>query len=125
MKIRELMTSDVKLCGPDTNLAAAAKIMWEEDCGAVPVTDERGRVVGVITDRDICIAAATRLGTEGEIPVRQVISDKLYTCAPSDDPRGTRNDEAAEGPASAGRRSAGPPRGHRVDSRPRVAGALG
>jgi CBS domain-containing protein len=87
MKVRELMTSDVKSCGPDTNLATAAKIMWEEDCGAVPVTDERGRVVGVITDRDICIAAATRSGTEGEIPVRQVISDKLYTCAPSDDPR--------------------------------------
>ena len=87
MKVKELMTTDVKRCSPDTNLAAAAKIMWEGDCGAVPVTDERDRVVGVITDRDICIAAATRPHTEGEIPVRDVLSKTLYTCAPTDDVR--------------------------------------
>jgi CBS domain-containing protein len=87
MKVRELMTSDVKSCSLDTNLAAAAKIMWEEDCGAVPVTDALGQVVGVITDRDICIAGATRSRGEGEIPVGDVISRALYTCAPSDDAR--------------------------------------
>jgi CBS domain-containing protein len=87
MKVKELMTANVKHCGLETNLAAAAKIMWEGDCGAVPVTDERGRVVGVITDRDICIAAATRPRTEGEIPVKDVISRTLYTCAPGDDVR--------------------------------------
>jgi CBS domain-containing protein len=87
MKVKDLMTTDVKRCSPDTNLAAAAKIMWEGDCGAVPVTDERGHVIGVITDRDICIAAATRPSTEGEIAVRDVISKAAYTCAPSDDVR--------------------------------------
>ena len=87
MKVKELMTTDVKRCTLETNLAATAKIMWEGDCGAVPVTDERDRVVGVITDRDICIAAATRPRTEGEIPVRDVISKALYTCAPGDDVR--------------------------------------
>jgi CBS domain-containing protein len=87
MKVKELMTSDVKSCGLDTNLATAARIMWEGDCGAVPVTDERGRVVGMITDRDICIAAATRSRAEGEIPVQEVISKAVYTCAPSDDVR--------------------------------------
>jgi CBS domain-containing protein len=61
--------------------------MWEGDCGAVPVTDERDIVVGVITDRDICIAAATRPRTEGEIPVKEVITKALYTCAPNDDVR--------------------------------------
>jgi CBS domain-containing protein len=87
MKVKELMTTDVKRCTLDTNLASAARIMWEGDCGAVPVTDERDHVVGVITDRDICIAAATRAGTEGEIPVRDVISKTLYSCAPGDDVR--------------------------------------
>jgi CBS domain-containing protein len=87
MKVKELMTSDVKSCGLDTNLATAAKIMWESDCGAIPVTDEQGKVVGVITDRDICIAAATRSRTEGEIPVQDVISSIVYTCTPSDDVR--------------------------------------
>ena len=88
MKVKDLMTTDVKRCSPQTNLAEAARIMWEGDCGAVPVTDERGYVVGVITDRDICIAAATRPRTEGEIPVNEVISKKLYTCTPGDDVRG-------------------------------------
>ena len=88
MKVKELMTSDVKSCGLDTNLAAAARIMWEEDCGAIPVTDTRGKVVGLITDRDICIAGATRSRTEGEIPVQEVISKSLFSCAPGDDVRG-------------------------------------
>ena len=87
MKVKDLMTTDVKRCTPDTNLAAAARIMWEGDCGAVPVTDERGHVVGVITDRDICIAAATRSRTEGEIAVKDVISNAAYTCGPGDDVR--------------------------------------
>jgi CBS domain-containing protein len=88
MKVKELMTSDVKFCNLDTNLAAAAKIMWEEYCGAIPVTDTRGKVVGLITDRDICIAGATRSRTEGEIPVKEVISKSLFSCAPGDDVRG-------------------------------------
>jgi CBS domain-containing protein len=87
MKVKELMTSDVKRCSPETNLAAVAKIMWEGDCGAVLVVDKNEKVVGVITDRDICIAAATRPRTEGEIPVRDVISKTLHTCAPGDDAR--------------------------------------
>jgi CBS domain-containing protein len=87
MKVKDLMTTDVKRCSPETNLAEAAKIMWEGDCGAVPVTDEHDHVIGVITDRDICIAAATRPRTEGEIPVRDVIATAAYTCAPSDDVR--------------------------------------
>lgn len=87
MRVKELMTSDVKSCSLDTNLAAAAKIMWEGDCGAIPVIDESGRVVGVITDRDICIAGATRARAEGEIAVQEVISKVVYTCAASDDAR--------------------------------------
>jgi CBS domain-containing protein len=85
MKVQEIMTSDVKCCSPDTNLATAAKIMWECDCGAVPVTENDGKVVGIITDRDICIAAATRSRAEGEIAVTDVISKKVHACAPSDD----------------------------------------
>ena len=87
MKVKEIMTSDVKSCRLDTNLATAAKIMWDSDCGAVPVTDDHDKVVGVITDRDICIAGATRSRREGEIPVRDVIVKTLYACKPNDDVR--------------------------------------
>jgi CBS domain-containing protein len=85
MKIKEIMTSGVKSCSIDTNLATAAKIMWEEDCGAVPVTDGRGNVVGMITDRDICIAAATRPRAEGDIQIREVLSRPLQACSPTDE----------------------------------------
>jgi CBS domain-containing protein len=87
MRVKDVMTDDVKCCSLETNLAAAAKIMWEADCGAVPVTDGQNKVIGVITDRDICIAGATRSRTEGEIPVREVISKTLYSCSPNDDVR--------------------------------------
>jgi CBS domain-containing protein len=87
MRVKEVMTDDVKCCSMDTNLAVAAKIMWESDCGVIPVTDGQGKVVGVITDRDICIAGATRSRTEGEIPVQEVISKNVYSCSPNDDLR--------------------------------------
>ena len=87
MRVKDVMTDDVKCCNQETNLAAAAKIMWEADCGALPVTDGHNKVIGVITDRDICIAGATRSRTEGEISVQEVISKTLYSCSPNDDVR--------------------------------------
>ena len=61
MKVREVMTSEVEICDPGHDLAAAAMIMWRRDCGAVPVVEpESNRALGVITDRDICMALATR-----------------------------------------------------------------
>ncbi len=56
MKVRDMMMSAPKHCRPDTNLASAVETMWTNDCGFLPVVDEDGRVAGVITDRDICIA---------------------------------------------------------------------
>ena len=72
MKVREMMTSDVKTCRPETNLAEAVKDMWEGDCGALPVVSDEGRVIGMITDRDICIALATRGRSADRIAVREV-----------------------------------------------------
>ncbi|MEW6544882.1 MAG: CBS domain-containing protein [Nitrospirota bacterium] len=60
MKVRDVMTSPVQYCAPETNPAEAATKMWDSDCGILPVVDSTGRVVGLITDRDICMAAATR-----------------------------------------------------------------
>ena len=53
MKVEDIMTRDVQCCGPETNLAAAAKMMWDSDCGALPILNVQGQVMGVITDRDI------------------------------------------------------------------------
>ena len=85
MKVRDLMTSDVKTCRPETNLAEAVKEMWEGDCGALPVVSDDGRVAGIITDRDICIAVATRGRSADRIAVREVARDHVHTCLLDDD----------------------------------------
>jgi CBS domain-containing protein len=85
MKVQDLMTPDVKTCRPDTNLAEAVRDMWEADCGALPVVNEEGRVTGVITDRDICIAVATRGRSADRIAVREVARGQAHTCLPDDD----------------------------------------
>jgi CBS domain-containing protein len=86
MKVENLMTKSVRTCRPDESLNDAARIMWECDCGAVPVvsSDGAGRLVGVITDRDIGMAAYTQGRTLREIPVREVMARELQCCRPSD-----------------------------------------
>jgi CBS domain-containing protein len=85
MKVSELMTSGVSSCGPRTNLAEATAILWKKCCGALPVVDEKRRVVGVITDRDICIALGTRNWRASDISVEDVMSKNVFTCSPEDD----------------------------------------
>ena len=60
MEVRDIMVQDVRSCHPDNNLAQVAEIMWKGGCGALPVVDESGRLLSMITDRDICIALGTR-----------------------------------------------------------------
>jgi len=85
MKVQDIMTSDVQCCGPDTNLTAAAKMMWDSDCGALPVLNVQGQVMSMITDRDICMAAATKNKPAWDITVWETVSGKIHTCHPSDD----------------------------------------
>jgi CBS domain-containing protein len=79
------MTRDVKFYSPDTNLAAATEIMWRTDCGTLPVLDQEGKLVGVITDRDICIALGTRNWSASDVAVRDVAAKSVFSCGPEDD----------------------------------------
>ena len=75
MRVHELMNPDVEYCNPDDDLATAAMIMWRRDCGMVPVVEERSqKVVGVITDRDICMATATKHRTPESVRVSEVMA---------------------------------------------------
>jgi CBS domain-containing protein len=87
MKVREIMSSAVESCTPDTDLAAVAMTMWRKDCGIVPVVDAARRVLGVITDRDICMAVATRHRRPEELAARDVMSGRVRTVQPEDDVR--------------------------------------
>lgn len=85
MKVKEIMTANAKACTLTDNLAEAARLMWETDCGIVPVVAEGGKVVGLITDRDICMAAMIKGRNESSIAIEDVISQKLFSCKPEDD----------------------------------------
>lgn len=87
MKVQDIMTADVETCSPDSDLGAAATTMWKRDCGSVPVVDNARKVIGMITDRDICMAVATRNKLASAIKVSEVISGKVFACSPDDDVR--------------------------------------
>ena len=74
------MTDEVRSCAPETNLATVAMQMWRGDFGAMPVVAGR-KVVGMITDRDICMAAATKHRDPANIRVKEVISGQVYGCS--------------------------------------------
>jgi CBS domain-containing protein len=85
MKVRDVMTTEVGYCQSDAPLAQAAEIMWQRDCGVVPIVDESQRVIGMITDRDICFAVVTKNRLAGEIKISEVISqNEVQSCAPGD-----------------------------------------
>jgi CBS domain-containing protein len=85
MKVAELMTRDVKSCSAQDFLHTAARIMWENDCGCVPIVDREGQVVGIITDRDVCMAAYTQGAPLHQIRIDSVMATKVATCSPDDD----------------------------------------
>jgi CBS domain-containing protein len=85
MRVEHVMTRDVQACRPETNLSAAAMQMWKCDCGVLPVVTATGQVVGMITDRDICMAAATKHRDAATIRVKEVISGQVYACSPDAD----------------------------------------
>jgi CBS domain-containing protein len=88
MLVEKLMTRDVESCRAEATTADAAAIMWRRDCGSVPVTDDEGRVVGIITDRDICMALSMRGQRAADVRVGEVMAaGAIRTCSPVDDVR--------------------------------------
>jgi CBS domain-containing protein len=84
MKIRDVMIDNVRFCSPGMNLASVAEILWKAGCGTLPVV-ENGRVVGMITDRDIAIALGTRNVKASETIVRDVSLPKLFSITAEED----------------------------------------
>jgi CBS domain-containing protein len=86
MKVDDIMTRDVRSCSPEESLSSAAQIMWEIDCGAVPVVDAERRVIGMITDRDICMASHLQGVILGEGSVASAMARDIKCCGPHDSP---------------------------------------
>ena len=85
MKVKDAMTGTPYYCQSDTNLGSATELMWVGNCGFLPVMGQDGKIIGVVTDRDICIALGTRTRLPGDVTVREVMSDRLFACSPDDD----------------------------------------
>ena len=86
MRIEQLMTRSPRSCEPGDTLAQAAQIMWDYDCGCLPVTEGNGsrRLVGMITDRDICMAAQFQQRLLREIQVGDAMTRDVRACNPED-----------------------------------------
>lgn len=82
MQVQEIMTKDVSCCSPATNAAAVAEMMWTHNCGSLPVVDDGGRVVGIVTDRDLFIALGTKNQRPAELPVGEMMTQDVSLCAP-------------------------------------------
>ena len=80
LRVDSIMSKDIVSCRPSDSLNAAAQIMWDRDCGCVPVVDSDGRPVSIITDRDICMAAYTQGKQLHDMAVADVCSRELHIC---------------------------------------------
>ncbi|MFV0387656.1 MAG: CBS domain-containing protein [Pyrinomonadaceae bacterium] len=80
MKVKKLMTKNVGTVQPNDNLARAVQIMWKFDCGAVPIVDKNRKAIGIVTDRDIAIATATKMKTPAEIGASEFCKESLSVC---------------------------------------------
>jgi CBS domain-containing protein len=87
MLVKQLMIGNVFSCHPENNLAELAAMMWNHRCGALPIIDSAGKVAGMITDRDICIALGTRNARASDVLAREVSPGPYVSCAPGDEVR--------------------------------------
>lgn len=81
----DIMSASPMSCRPETDLAAAAMMMWDGDCGILPIITEDQKLRGVITDRDICIALGSRHRRAEEMTVQEVSNAAVFSCRPEDD----------------------------------------
>jgi CBS domain-containing protein len=85
VKVADLMTRTVRACAIHNTLNDAARIMWDHDCGCAPVVDAHGRLAGIVTDRDLCMAAYTQGVALAAIPVERAMSARVISCSRGDD----------------------------------------
>jgi CBS domain-containing protein len=84
MRIHEIMTPAPHTCHAADTLDRAAQAMWEHDIGALPVVDDAGTVIGMITDRDIAMATFLRGAPPHALSVASAMAAHVVSCRPHD-----------------------------------------
>ena len=84
MNVEAICTRAVRSCGQHASLAEAGNLMGEADCGALPVVDDVGKVVGIVTDRDLCLALSLTGRPAADLPLRILLHSEVHTCRLTD-----------------------------------------
>lgn len=84
MHIHEVMTHPVVTCPVDSSADMPARLMWEFDCGVIPLVDADGRLAGIVTDRDLCMAAYTQNRPLTEIRTASAMAKDVVRCHQDD-----------------------------------------
>ena len=85
MNVETLMSRQPKSVLPTDSMNHAAQLMWDHDVGSVPVVDDERRVIGMLTDRDICMAAYTQGRPLRDLPVEVAMARQVISCRSDDD----------------------------------------
>lgn len=85
MQVKDIMSTPAVTCGTDDTTNRAAQLMWENDCGAIPVVGSGGKLAGIVTDRDICMAAYIKGQPLRGIQVADIMSRQVVSCRAEDD----------------------------------------
>jgi len=78
------MSSSPRVVRQEECLDQAARVLWEQDCGFVPVVDGADMLVGVVTDRDLCMASFSQSKALAAVPVTEVMTRQVTICQPED-----------------------------------------
>lgn len=83
MQVEDIMTRAVFTCDAQASLECVARVMWDYDLGYVPIVDEHEQLAGVVTDRDIAMAAYIHGRPLADIPVAEIMSRPVHACGPT------------------------------------------
>jgi CBS domain-containing protein len=84
MKVKDVMKTNVSFCSTEDSLMKAAEVMRHRDCGVVPIIDEDKKVVGMLTDRDLCLAVVARNRKASDVKTEELLPGKAIVCAADD-----------------------------------------
>lgn len=84
MKAAEVMTAHPESCHPGDDVEVALSVMDAKECGVVPIVDEDGRIVGIVTDRDILFGARRNGGSLAGLNIETCMTKDPVTARPDD-----------------------------------------
>ena len=85
MRVQEIMSTNPAMCGPEAAIEEVARMMVDYDCGLIPILDDEGKALGVVTDRDIVCRAVAKGRNPLELRAQDLMSEASVTVSPEAD----------------------------------------